>query len=276
VASPRDVAVLGLRVLALSARETGRNFVGLLLLVAVPVVFIGAVQLTAGEVLTAIQLFYPDDTLRVTLTARQVCLVFGNLAICGFLAAYFALTLFHFAFGYFRFWVIAGLPPVAFLAGRFGFFVLTVLALGLGTTFATSRLLLVENPGTVLAGFLLLGVIYGCFGGIVGLLTRDPLVGFLAIAILADVDAAWLQNPVYYSSGQNLAFVRWLPAYHPGQLVLAGAFAPDLNTRALAGSLAWAGGLLALLLAVCTLRLGRSGRPGTAAPTTVPTPRGAP
>jgi hypothetical protein len=276
VSRPGEAGALAARILALTARETGRNSVGLLLLVAVPVVFMGAVQLTAGEVLTVIQLFYPDETLQVTLTARQVCLVYGNLGICGFLAAYFALTLFHFAFGYFRFWVIAGLPPISFLAGRFGFFVLAVLALGLGTTFATTRLLLVENPGTVLAGFLLLGVIYGCFGGIVGLLTRDALVGFLAIAILADVDAAWLQNPVYYSAGQNLAFIRWLPAYHPGQLVMAGAFAPDLNTGALAGSLAWAGALLLLLLTACTVRLGRSGRPGPAPAPHLAVPSGAP
>lgn len=259
-----DGAALAGRVLALSAREAGRNYVGLGLLVAVPVVFIGAVQLTAGEVLTAIRLFYPEETLQVTLTARQVCLVFGNLAVCGFLAAYYALTLFQFAFGYFRFWVIAGLPPISFLAGRFGFFVLTVLALGVGTTAASARLLPLEHPAVVLLGFLLLGVIYGSFGGMAGLLTKDPLVGFLAIAILADVDAGWLQNPVYYSSGQNLAFIRWLPAYYPGQLVLAGAFATDLNQRALAGSLAWAGALLVGLLAVSTLRLGRSVRPAAA------------
>lgn len=255
--SPRDLARLAWRVFLLSAREAWRNFAGLVLLVAVPVVFLGTVWLTAGDVITVIKLYYPEETLQVSLSARHVCLVFGTVSICGFLAAYYAMTLFHHAFGYFRFWVIAGLPPGAFLLGRFGFFSALILALGAGTTLLTAQLVFLVHPWWVLLGFLLLGLAYGACGGIAGLLSRDPLIGFLVVAILADIDAAWLQNPVYYTSGQNLEFVRWLPAFHPSQLVLASAFSEDLNGQALRGSVAYAAVLLAAFLLVTTLRLGR-------------------
>jgi hypothetical protein len=258
VASPRELVRLSARVFAVSAREAWRNTAGLVLLVAVPVVFLGTVWLTAGDVLTVIKLYFPDEVLQVTLSARPVCLVFGTVSICGFLAAYYAMTLFHYAFRYFRFWVIAGLPPGAFLLGRFGFYTLLILALGAGTTLLTGRLVPLAHPWAVLLGFLLMGVVYGAFGGMAGLLSRDPLIGFLAVAILADIDAAWLQNPVYYTSGQNLEFIRWLPAFYPSQLVLASAFTEDLNLQALRGSLAYAAILLALFLVVTTRRLGSS------------------
>jgi hypothetical protein len=281
VSSPHELARLALRVFAVSAREAGRNAAGLVLLVAVPVVFLGAVQLTAGDVLTAIKLYYPGETLKVTLTARQVCLVFGTVAICGFLAAYYAMTLFHHALAYFRFWVVAGLPPLAFLLGRLGFYMLVVLSLGSGTMLLTGRLVHLEHPGTVLLGFLLLGLVYGCCGGIAGLLARDPLIGFLVVAILADIDAAWLQNPAYYTAGQNLDFIRWLPAFHPSQLVLSGAFTEDPNTHALLAGGGYGAVLFAVFLAITSLRLGRARGPaaGTAGapPASLPTtPAGAP
>jgi len=266
---PRDLARLSGLVFLVSAREAGRNIVGLVLMAAVPVIFLGTVWLTAGDVLTAIKLYYPGETLQVSLSTKQVCLVFGTLSICGFLAAYYAMTLFHHAFGYFRFWVIAGLPPGAFLLGRFGFYTGLILVLAGGTTLLTAQLAFLIHPWWVLLGFMLLGLAYGACGGIAGLLSRDPLIGFLAVAVLADIDAAWLQNPVYYTAGQNLAFVRWLPAFYPSQLVLAAAFTEDFNTQALWGSVICAGVLLAVFLTVTTLRLGRS-RVRTAEPGGLP------
>ena len=38
------------------------------------------------------------------------------------------------------------------------------------------------------------------------------------------------------TSGQNLEFIRWLPAFYPSQLVLASAFTEDLNVQALRGT----------------------------------------
>jgi hypothetical protein len=157
--------------------------------------------------------------------------------------------------------VFNGLHPGVYLAGRFGFFLTLQLFLAGGTTLLTGTLVTITHPWTVFAGFLLLGVIYGACGGLAGMMTREFLVAFLCVALLADIDAAWLQNPVYYSAGQNIEIIRWLPAFFPCQLIFAAGFTEDPNPAAAPGSLAYAGVVLCLLLAVVVIRLRRVRHP---------------
>jgi len=239
----------------LSLREAWRNSMGMILFFSIPVVFLGAVQLTAGEGFVSVRLFYPAEEVGILLTVRHVAMVFAAAAVNGFLAAYYALILFHQDFEYFRFCTFSGLHPAVLLAGRFGFFFLLVLLLSAGTTALTAALVPVNHPASMFAGFLLIGVVYGACGGIAGTMTRDFLLAFLVVALLADIDAAWLQNPVYYSAGQNIGLIRWLPAFYPSQMIFASGFTEDPNALAVAGSLAYAAGLLVVLLCILLIRL---------------------
>ncbi|MBP1655302.1 MAG: hypothetical protein H6Q28_1858, partial [Bacteroidetes bacterium] len=63
------------------------------------------------------------------------------------------------------------------------------------------------------------------------------------------------QNPVYYTSGQNLGLIRWLPAFYPCQMIFAGGFTEDPNPAALEGSLLYAAVLLCMLLVIILFRL---------------------
>jgi len=251
----RNSAFLLVRLISLSLREAWRNKMGLILFFIIPVLFLGIVQITAGEGIVPVKLYFPDETLQLMLTIRHTCIVFAAAALCGFLSAYYALILFHQNFEYFRFCVFNGLHPAVFLAGRFVFLIILILLLAGATTLLTGALVTIYDPGLVFAGFLLIGIIYGACGGLAGTMVRDILAAFLAVALLADLDAAWLQNPVYYTSGQNLELIHWLPAFYPCQMIFAAGFTEELNPGALQGSLAYAGVLLSVLLVIIMVRL---------------------
>ncbi len=243
------------RLVGLSVREAGRNTMGLILFFAIPVLFLGVVEITAGEGIVPVKLYYPEETLQCLLTVRHACIVFAAAALCGFLSAYYALSLFHQNFEYFRFCVFSGMHPSVLLAGRFIFLVALIVLLAGATTLLTGMLVTIYQPFVVFAGFVLIGIIYGACGGIAGTIVRDVLAAFLAVALLADLDAAWLQNPVYYTSGQNLGLIRWLPAFYPCQMIFAGGFTEDPNPAALSGSLLYAAVLLGMLLVIILFRL---------------------
>ena len=245
------------RLFALSFHEAWRNKMGMILFFSIPAVFLGAVQLTAGEGTVAVKLYYPEETLQVLLTIRHACMVFAAVAVCGFLSSYYALILFHQDFEYFRFCVFNGLHPGVFLAGRFSFFIVLILFLAAGTTLLTGQLVTVYHPVHMFIGFVLIGIVYGACGGIAGMMTRDFLLAFLCVGLLADIDAAWLQNPVYYSAGQNVELIRWLPAFFPSQMIFAAGFTQDQNPAAVKGSVFYAAILLCILLSVIVLRLRR-------------------
>lgn len=252
---PHNTFFLLPRLIFLSIREAWRNKLGLVLFFAIPVLFLGVVELTAGKGIVPVKLYYPEETLQVLLTIRHACIVFAAAALCGFLSAYYALILFHQNFEYFRFCVFNGLPPSLFLVGRFAFLVVLIMLLAAGTTLLTGALVTIYHPGMVFAGFVLIGIVYGACGGIAGMMVRDVLAAFLFVALLADLDAAWLQNPVYYTSGQNVELIQWLPAFYPCQMIFAAGFTEDPNPAAVQGSIVYAAVLLVLLLFIIVLRL---------------------
>jgi hypothetical protein len=242
----------------LSAKELLRNKLGLALLVLVPCVFIGIALATAGKSQIPIKLYLPAGVKNLLLSQHDIMLVFISASVNGFLTAYFALLLFHQDFAYYRYSVFAGLPPAAFITGRFAFFFTIAVLLAGMTTLLNAHYVPLSQPVQVFFGFLFLGVIYGSFGGIIGSYSRDFLVAFLGIFLLADLDAAWLQNPVYYSASQEKEFLRWLPAHFPTQLVFSSAFTNNANANAWYGSagyLVLSFGLLFLLVSFSMRRV---------------------
>jgi hypothetical protein len=245
----------GWLVFRLSALELWRNPLGLVLLVVLPSVFIGMIVWTAGEGSLPLKLFFGEEILQVLLTQRQVGLVFICAAVSGFLAAYYALILFHNDFGYFRYCAFMGLSPALFTIARFAAFLTVTASLAAITTFGLGQVTHLEQPYGVFGGFLLITIIYGAYGGVVGVLSRSFMPALLLIVLLADLDAAWLQNPVYYSAAQESEVIRWLPAFHPCQLIFSGAFTDRSNGVALAGALAWALAAQAILIVAVAIRM---------------------
>ena len=242
---------------ALSAKELWRNRLGLLLLLVIPPFFLTVAVLTAGDVKIPVRVFLAEGTLRLLLRQKDISLVFVTAAVSGFLSSYYATLLFHQGFDYFRYCVSMGLPPRSLVFARFGFFFTVVVAVAALDTVAIDILRPVHRPFATFLGFALLAVVYGAYGGIVGLMSRDLMVAILFIVLLANVDAGWLQNPVYYSYAQQTEFIRWLPAFWPCQLVFTGIFTPRGNFRAVLASTGYCGALFVVLLVLVHLRLRR-------------------
>jgi hypothetical protein len=246
---------LAAHIFRLSLLEALRNRLGLILFFAIPVIFLGIVVMTAGKTLVPIKIFFFHDTLQLLLSQKDVSLVFVSASVSGFLSAYFALVLFHQDFEYYRYCVFSGLRPMSFLGGRFVFFGAMAVVLAAGITLVLGRLVPLHNSMLVFCGFLLVALLYGTFGGIAGSMTKEFLIAVLCVALLADIDAAWLQNPVYYTAAERLEFIRWLPAYYPCQLIFSAAFTERNNSLALCGGTIYGIVLFGILLFILTMRM---------------------
>jgi hypothetical protein len=245
------------RLYALTLRELTRNRFGLVLLLVIPPLFLAAVEGTSSSEALPIKLYSGGAVTWVDTTQRDVSMVFIGAAVSGFLTAYYAILLFQRNLSYFRHCVGMGLSPAGFLGARLAFFLTVVVVLALFVTILLGARTGLENPLGVLLGFALLGAVYGGYGGLVGLLSRDFLVAVLCVVLLANLDAGWLQNPVFYSTAQDADWVRWLPAFHPAQVVFAAAFEGSWNTEALFSSVAYA----ASFWIAITVALGAKVRP---------------
>ena len=239
----------------LSWRELWRNRFGLVLLVVIPPLFLAIVEWTTGELPLPIKLYFQNETTSVLLSQRDISLVFIGAAVSGFLTAYYAIVLFHRDFNYFRHCIGMGLSPGQFVGARFLFFLTVVTILALLITVVVGAMTDIRTWVGVFLGYLLLGAVYGAYGGLVGLLSRDFMVAILFVVLLANLDAGWLQNPVFYSTAQETTLIRWLPAFYPCQVVFAAAFDGRINGWAIGMSLGYAMLLTAGMLAVVHIRI---------------------
>ena len=110
------------------------------------------------------------------------------------------------------------------IVARLGVLLCAVIAISLWVGGMLPIFYMPERFAALLLGFLLAGWVYGCYGLLVGALLRGQLEGILFGVLLANIDAGWLQNPLYYANAQNQILIRALPAFYPSQLCLAAAF----------------------------------------------------
>lgn len=239
----------------LTALELLRNKLGLLLLFVIPAIFLAVVEWTSGEGLLPVKLYFFKQVDTLFLDQREISLVFMSAAVGGFLMSYYAILLFQQDFEYFRYGISMGLKPHTFLTSRFGFFFTLTAILAAFTTLVMRGLMHFQNIPAAFAGFILLGLIYGAYGGIVGVLTKDFMVAILFVVLLANIDAGWLQNPVFYSTSQQSEIIRWLPAFFPCQFIFSSIFSEKFNLWALLMSLAYASILFAALFFAVLIKI---------------------
>jgi hypothetical protein len=239
----------------LTALELLRNKLGLLLLFVIPTIFLAVVEWTSGEGLLPIKLYFFKQIDTLLLDQREISLVFMSAAVGGFLMSYYAILLFQQDFEYFRYGISMGLKPHTFLTSRFGFFFTLTAVLAAFITLIMRGMMPFRNMPAALAGFILLGLIYGAYGGIVGILTKDFMVAILFVVLLANIDAGWLQNPVFYSTSQQSEIIRWLPAFFPCQFIFSSVFSEKFNLWALLMSLVYASILFAALFFAVLIKI---------------------
>lgn len=210
-------------------RELFRMRISLLLLFLIPTLFFVLVNHTTTDEPVDFVLSSVSEEALIGSTARGLSLVFIGIAVVGFVTSFLALSMVQKDREVSQRLVLCGYRGSELILSKTAVLVSVTVLIGI----YVAALLLVffrpDNWWLVTLGFILGGYVYGSYGLLVGSLFRRPLEGILLIVLLANIDAGWLQNPLYYTAAQNTALIRRLPAFYPSQVTLVSAFANDFS-----------------------------------------------
>ncbi len=230
---------------ALVARDLARNRIAGALLLVIPTAFYLLIDFTTGDRDVPFQLAAAGSQL-LTANERHLSLLFIGMASISGLSAFLAFTLVLRPAGADRRLVFEGYRPAELLAAK----VIVLAAVATVVAVYVTALLLAffrpERVAGVFLGFLLTSLVYGVLGMAVGAFARRELEGILVILLLVNVDAGWLQSPLFYAHAHNQQLIRILPGHHPAQVAMLSAFTRIGVTGEVSASLAYAGGGLAL------------------------------
>jgi ABC-2 type transport system permease protein len=234
-----------------AVKELCRMRFTLVLLFVIPTTFLWVVDYTTTDQSVDFVISSISERAQVTSAARDMSLVFTAIAAVGFLASFLALNLIQKDTDVYRRLVLCGFRASELMLSKLTVLVSVTTIVGI---YVSLVLLLFFRPGSwhmVSVAFILAGYVYGSYGLLVGSLFKGQLEGILFIVLLANIDAGWLQNPVYYTAAQNTELIRRLPAFYPSQVAMVSAFAEEFSVmRPLMGSLAY-GTAFAGLALVC-------------------------
>jgi hypothetical protein len=239
----------------LTALTLLRNRVALVLFVLLPVLFYVLILITTTDAPVTFLLPAVSASAAVEVSRRDEALVFMGLAAVGFVSGFLGLYLINRQAEVNRRLLLCGYRASQLVIAR-----LLVLgcAVALVSTFSGLLLLCFFSPrhlATTVLGFVLVGFVYGCYGLLAGSIFKRELEGVLSIVLLANVDVAWLQNPIFYSESKNKLVIRFLPAHFPSQVSMIGAFSDHAVRSAVGVSLAYGSLLLALAVLVFWWRM---------------------
>ncbi len=241
--------------MVMTARELLRSRFVLMLFLAIPSVFFSIVALTATDRQITFKLAAISDQPLIQVSERSESLVFIGTAVAGLLASYLALSLMQKQSEVNRRLVLCGYHPSELVASKLAVLLGVVVLVGIYVGGLLPIFFRPERFALAVLGFVSAGFVYGSYGMLVGALFRRELEGILFIVLLANIDAGWLQNPVYYAGAQNQFIIRALPAYYPSQLGMIGAFTDRAATRPAIACLGYGLVLLLAALAVYFVRM---------------------
>ena len=241
----------------MTVRELMRNRLVLIMLFLIPSIFYTLVALTTSDRPIAFKLASVSEDTFVSVSQKSESLIFIGVAAVGFLTSFVAMNLIRRDVEVNRRLVICGYRPSELIVSKLTVLMGVILVVAL---FVSLSLLLFFRPdrfALTAVGLMLAGWVYGAYGLLVGAIFRRELEAILFIVLLANIDAGWLQNPIYYADAQNTEIIRALPAYFPSQISMVAAFSDHSVTVPIAASVGYGLGLLFLALIVHRWRMPR-------------------
>jgi hypothetical protein len=232
-----------------------RRKIVLLLLSVIPCIFILVVHLTSSknEIFFELGMAYTKTMIKAPQV--NVALVFVTLATTGFLSSFLSLNLVQQYQGVNRRLIICGYHPGELIFS--GLFIMLVMNLILVICIGSAIMLFFqpENPAGMMLGFLFTGLTYGSYGILVGSLVKGELEGTLLVILLANIDAGWLQNPLFFSEARNKFIIQLLPAYHSSQISIAATFTNLSLLKPIIASLIYTSSFLGLALLISLYKM---------------------
>ena len=201
-----------------------RRRIVLILLLVIPIVFLSVVETTTSSRILPFKLASLPGDVFIEVSEKQISLLFFAVAVSGFLVSFLALNLIQKNTEVNRRLVICGYHPVELLLSNLLALLLMIFLISIYVGVLTNFFFDIKHLPLFLFGLMLTGFVYGCYGLAVGSLIRGELEGILLILLLVNLDAGWLQNPLFYAEAQNQTLIQYLPAYFPSQTSIIAAF----------------------------------------------------
>ncbi len=236
--------------LSMILRMLLRRRIILISLVVLPFVFLTIVELTAPTRFIPFRLASLDVSVFIKESLKKIALVFFSVTSTGFLVSLLALNLVQIENDVTRRLVICGYHPFELLISNLLALLLIVLSIAVYIGLLINEFVAVRHLPMFIYGLMLIGFVYGCYGLTIGSLIKGKLEGVFFIVLLANIDAGWLQNPMYYAEAHNNVIIRYLPAYYPSQSAIIAAFSDYSGSNARFYSILYGTGFLILALLI--------------------------
>lgn len=234
-----------------------RRRVTLLLLFIVPALFDVIILVTTADRQDPVMFGIFSAETMLLVSRRALAFVFLGVAAVCFLTSFLAFYLVHRRTEPDRRLVLCGYHPVEIIFAKSAVLAVIVLSIAAYEALIISPFFSPLHFERVLAGLFLGGLVYSCYGLLVGAVSKHELEGIFLIVLLANIDVGWLQNPIYYKESNSRQVIELLPGYFPTQLACAGAFTHELPFKAIAGALLYAGFFLSAAALIFGRRLRR-------------------
>lgn len=227
-----------------------RRRIALILLAFIPAIFLSIVKFTTSERLLPFRLASLSEEVFLEISEKGISYIFFAVASTGFLVSFLALNLIQKNSEVNRRLVICGYHPIELLISNLLCLFLMIFGIALYVGLLTNAFYSINHLTMFIFGLILTGLVYGCYGMTVGILIKGELEGILFIVLLVNIDAGWLQNPLFYSEAQNQVIIRYLPAYFPSQTSIIAAFTDYSATNATWNSLLYSSTFLILSMII--------------------------
>ena len=201
-----------------------RRRIVLVLIVVVPAVFLFVVEFTTPERIIPFRLASLDEVVFVNISQKGTSFVFLAVACAGFLVSFLALNLIQRSNAVNHRLVICGYHPLELLTSHLLALAIVICGIAIYMGILFSAFYPIKHKLVFTCGIMLIGLVYGCYGLLIGSLIKGELEGVLLIALMANIDAGWLQNPLFFAGATNKTIITYLPAYYPSQTTIIAAF----------------------------------------------------
>lgn len=209
-----------------------RRRIALILLAIIPVVFLSIVVITTPEIILPFRLASLNKEVFIKISEKGISLIFLAVASAGFLVSFLALNLVQRNSEVNRRLIICGYHPIELLISILLSLIIMISLIGIYVGLLANAFFSIEHLLSFIIGLMLVGFVYGCYGLAVGSVIKDELEGILMVVLMVNIDAGWLQNPLFYAEAHNQAIIRYLPAYFPSQSAIIAAFTDYSITKA--------------------------------------------
>lgn len=218
----------------MSVRELVHNRLILALAALVPLLSFAVAIASTQDRLVVIRLARAPTTDLLMVSQRSEALLFLGVAAVALMGAFFGANLTQRRVEVNRRLVLCGYHTWELMIAKLAVLGLIVVVSAVYTLGLLLMLLRIERPIAVFIGFGLAAFVYGAYGLLVGTIFRRDLEMIFAIVLLINLDAGWLQNPIYYLDTRSPWLVESLPGHLPAQVALLGA----LTSHPIAGTAA--------------------------------------